>query len=172
MARSFRPSRGHHSHPPPHSPWACLSRSLPEGTAQTQCWHHGLRSPQSPFSACSTWKTSDSWWPDDSFLPSTSQTASAGTGPWGGEGHAQLPDLPPKAQQSALRSTGLFTPNPILPPYPQGQELAGSPEGHQQEHPQTGGMGQAGSRKGPPGTPIKGRHRGLQSEWQVEAVWW
>lgn len=72
MACSFRPIRSCHS---PICHGRACPRSLPEGTAQTPCWHRGLRSPQSPFSACSTWKTSDSRWPDDSSLPSTSQTA-------------------------------------------------------------------------------------------------
>lgn len=85
---------------------------------------------------------------------------SAGTRTQAGEGHAQLPSLPTRAYQSALQSTGPFTPNPVPSLHPRGQEQAGRPEGHQQEHPQTGGVGLAGLTKGPPRTPVRREAQG------------
>lgn len=135
-----------HTHtPPPHRMHAC-PQSLPEGTTHMPFWYRRLGSPQSPSSACSTWKASDFWWPDDPSLPSMSQT---GTRTRGG-----------KATHSGPVGHRPLHPKPSTATLPSGQKRAGHPEGQQQEHPQTRGMGLAGLTEGPTVHTSKGGNTG------------
>jgi len=139
---SFSPSRRHH----PISSRACLSLIPARGDSAHAILVPQGRVPQSPSSACSTWKASDFWWPDDPSLPSMSRT---GTGTRGG-----------KATHSGPAEHGPLHPKPSAATPPSGQERAGRPEGQQQEHPQTRGMGLAGLTEEPTVHTSKGGTQG------------